>query len=234
MTMGFNHKGVAATIDTKPITVFWGWLGEEEDGTPTVWPGIVRLGQEYYEDLLKHAVPLDARALRALAHSAMALDAYSFLARRLHSLAKPVKVTREQFKAQFGHEYRGKYGLYDFWKEWVAAVRAALAVYLSAKVDLLPDGMMLYPSLPPVHSTSVAVLPGLADKVRASLPTPPDKRTLKTETLEQFHNLYPRLDPYACKAAFDGWLEGKRPDQQPKAYDRAYLGFAKKWAVGKQ
>ncbi len=76
--------------------------------------------------------------------------------------------------------------------------------------------------------------PGLADKIRGSLPEPPGQHSLKTETLERFSNLYPGLDPYACKAAFDSWLEGKRPDQQPKAYDRAFLGFARKWAVGRQ
>ena len=233
MTLGFNHLGAPTTIDTKPVTLFRGWYGEQADGSPAVWPGLVTLGREYFEDLLKHAVPLDPRALRALAHSAMALDAYSFLARRLHSLEKPIQVTKEQFKAQFGQEYQGKYGLYNFWNEWVAAVRAALAVYPSAKVELLPDGMMLYPSPPPVHYESVAVSHGLADKVRATLPTPPEARNLKTETLEQFRTLYPSLDPYACKAAFDAWLEGKRPDQQPKAYDRAFLGFAKRWIKGK-
>jgi hypothetical protein len=43
---------------------------------------------------------------------------------------------------------------------------------------------------------------------------------------------WPTLDPYACRDDFDAWLE-KVPGRQPRQYDRAFLGFAKKWAIGK-
>jgi len=55
--------------------------------------------------------------------------------------------------------------------------------------------------------------------------------TIKAETIERFRDLWPRLDIYACKADFDVWLEGK--EQKPTYYDRAFLGFAKKWIKGK-
>jgi hypothetical protein len=53
---------------------------------------------------------------------------------------------------------------------------------------------------------------------------------LQTTTIETFRQLYPRLDPYACKSDFDVFLSGKT---YPKNYDSAFLGFAKKWAKGK-
>jgi hypothetical protein len=37
----------------------------------------------------------------------------------------------------------------------------------------------------------------------------------------------------ACKKAFDAWLAGKGEQAQPKFYDRAFMGFARKWIVGK-
>lgn len=61
---------------------------------------------------------------------------------------------------------------------------------------------------------------------RATQPT----RPLKPETVEKFRALYPRLDPYACQADFDAWMHSK---PTPRSYDAAFLGFAKKWAVGK-
>jgi hypothetical protein len=67
--------------------------------------------------------------------------------------------------------------------------------------------------------------------VRRSLPAPAEAKNLKPVTVERFRKLYPRLDPYACKADFDAWLdEGKEP---PRHYDAAFLGFAKKWTKGK-
>ncbi|BBL77361.1 plasmid replication initiator TrfA [Methylomagnum ishizawai] len=60
--------------------------------------------------------------------------------------------------------------------------------------------------------------------------TPPTSKPLKPETVEKFRALYPRLDPYACQADFDAWVYSK---PIPRSYDAAFLGFAKKWAVGK-
>lgn len=55
-------------------------------------------------------------------------------------------------------------------------------------------------------------------------------RNLATITIEKFRILYPRIDPYACKADFQLWLIGK---SYPTNYDAAFLGFAKKWVKGK-
>ena len=51
--------------------------------------------------------------------------------------------------------------------------------------------------------------------------------------MARFRAMYPRLDPYACKAAFDDWAEGLPPERKPRHYDAAFKGFAEKWVVGK-
>lgn len=226
MTLGFGGKEHPVTVDAKPIRRFEAWLAYD-GGQPTLWPGVIELSREYFDSLLEHAVPLDPRAVSALAHSAMALDAYSFLARRLYTLEKPVKVTWRQFHVQFGHEFKD---WRNFKQEFIDSLRAALTVYPSAKVEQIRGGLLLKPSLPPVHRESVAVSHGLAGQVRASLPAPPPIKNLAPATVEQFRKLYPRIDPHACKGDFDGWLEAK---EQPHNYDRAFLGFAKKWVKGK-
>ena len=226
MTLGFGGKEHPVTVDAKPIRRFEAWLAYD-GGQPALWPGVIELSREYFDSLLEHAVPLDPRAVSALAHSAMALDAYSFLARRLYTLEKPVKVTWRQFHVQFGHEFKD---WRNFKQEFIDSLRAALTVYPSAKVEQIRGGLLLKPSLPPVHRESVAVSHGLAGQVRASLPAPPPIKNLAPATVEQFRKLYPRIDPHACKGDFDGWLEAK---EQPRNYDRAFLGFAKKWVKGK-
>jgi hypothetical protein len=225
MTLGYTEGELAITLKTQPVEEFRAWLTANDDA-PALWPGYLELSRKYFESLQKHAVPLDSRAVSALAHSAMALDAYSFFARRLYTLQKPVKVTWHQFHAQFGQEYQD---WRSFKKEFLYAVRAALTVYPTAKVEQVTGGLRLHPSMPPVHSEAVAVSHGLAAQVRKRLPAPAT-RNLRTATIEQFRDLYPRLDPYACKDDFDTWLEGK---EQPRIYDRAFLGFAKKWIKGK-
>ena len=61
---------------------------------------------------------------------------------------------------------------------------------------------------------------------------PPQEKPLNPETVAKFKAAWPNLDPYACRDDFDAWLE-KVPGRQPRQYDRAFLGFAKKWAIGK-
>ena len=229
MTLGFNGEKGPVTVETKPIQRFEAWI--TNDDQPVLWPGTVELSQEYFDSLLAHAVPLDSRAVRALAHSALALDAYTFFARRLYTLEKPVKVAWHQFHAQFGQEYTGQDPVRDFKKEWIPACRAALSVYPSAKVEQIKGGLRLHPSLPPVHRESVAISHGLADHVRRSLPAPAEPKNLKPATVERFRKLYLRLDPYACKADFDAWLEDGK--ELPEHYDAAFLGFAKQWSKGK-
>ena len=112
------------------------------------------------------------------------------------------------------------------------AVRAALTVYPSAKVEQVRGGLLLKPSLPPVHAESVAVSHGLADQVRARLPAPPPIKDLAPATVERFRKLYPRIDPHACKDDFDAWLEVEAREQ-PRDYGKAFLGFARKWVKGK-
>jgi hypothetical protein len=231
LIMGFTVNNEAVTIETKPVEEFRAWL-VKDDKQFALWPNQLQLSQKYFASLLDHAVPLDPRAVRALAHSAMALDAYAFLARRLHALKKPVKVTWSQFHEQFGQEYTGNRAALEFKKRWMEGVRAALAVYPSAKVEQITGGLILSPSFPPVHRSSVAVSVGLADHVRRTLAAPDTTKSLKPLTIERFRNLYPRLDVYTCKDDFDAWL-GAKKDRQPSHYDRAFLGFAKKWIKGK-
>jgi len=226
MVLGFGGEGRPVTVDAKPIRRFEAWL--TNDDQPVLWPGEIELSREYFDDLLEHAVPLDGRAVRALAHSAMALDAYAFFARRLYTLKKPVKVLWRQFHEQFGQEYQD---VKPFKQRWLEGVRAALTVYPSAKVEQVTGGLLLHPSFPPVHRSSVAVSVGLADHVRRSLSEAASGKPLKPETVERFRELWPRLDVYACKGDFDAWIE--RKEQKPTHYDRAFLGFAKKWIKGK-
>lgn len=228
MTLGYrNADGSIETHDSKPIKNFEAWLTDDE-GQPGLWASTLTLHQEFFDDLREHAVPLSGTAIRALSHSALALDAYGFLAYRLHSLEKPVTITDAQFHGQMGQEYRT---LKDFKKEFGPAMRAALDVYPDAEVERIKGGFLLKPSRPPISPKSVAVSHGLADKVKASLPAPAlpaPVQNLRPRTIETFRKHYPGMDVYACEADFKHWLETQAAEQ-PRSYDAAFLGFAKKW-----
>jgi len=101
-------------------------------------------------------VPLDARAIHGLQKSALALDAYTWLAHRLCRVRKGggVKLSWGNLRQQFGQEYRCSK---DFKKEFRAALLKVRAVYPGARIDEEIGGLRLYSSPAPVPKSQVVV-----------------------------------------------------------------------------
>ena len=114
------------------------------------WPRDVHLNADYYDTLQEHAVPLDERALGALAHNAMALDIYSWLAQRLHRVPhdSPQFLTWVAIKDQFGQGY-GR--MTKFRQVFKGALGQVLACYPEARVGFDGRGLTLGNSPPPIN-----------------------------------------------------------------------------------
>ena len=138
----------AYQVDTKIIDGFELWLGKD-DRQRVLWPAVVELSPRYFDTLTRHAVPLDERAIGALANSPMALDVYAWLAQRLcrirYGRAQPVSwlALHEQFGFGYGR-------MRDFKLHFRAILTEVQAQYRSAKFELDDAGMRLLPSPPPV------------------------------------------------------------------------------------
>ena len=108
--LGFRGQ----TINESVIKRIDAWLPSAHSRRST-WPGSLVLDADFFDELVQHSVPLDARALHVLRGSALALDVYAWLAHRLHRLNhRPLWLPWHTLKDQFGHEYVGKHGLGDF------------------------------------------------------------------------------------------------------------------------
>ncbi len=77
--MGLVEGGRAVQVNTQIVGAFDLWFPEAADQR-TLWPSTVRLSTDYFHSLKQHAVPLDRRAVGALASSSLALDLYVWLA----------------------------------------------------------------------------------------------------------------------------------------------------------
>jgi hypothetical protein len=121
-----------------------------------LWPSQITLSPRYFESLQNHAVPLDPRAVSALANSAMALDVYTWLAQRLHRIPdnKPQFIAWSALYDQFGLGFNR---LRDFRRKFIEALHHVRAVYpdaaLGEEIDGRgqPEGLKLLHSPPPVQ-----------------------------------------------------------------------------------
>ena len=139
------------TYTGQPVEQFDAWVADKNRHQKALWPGVMVLSESYFRQLIENGVPLDNRALLALKGSALALDVYTWLAHRLHRIeGRPLILHWKALREQFAQEYRGKDPDKDFKKEFVPALKAAMAVYPQAKVKQVTGGVMLLPSPPPI------------------------------------------------------------------------------------
>jgi hypothetical protein len=142
----------STTIKTDVIDAFDLW--RPDDAKP-MWPSTVQLAPRYFDSLMEHAVPLDSRAVAALAHSALDLDIYAWLAQRLHRIkGGPQTITWQALKTQFGPDYDR---LRDFRRKFGLALKTVLTAYPSARIEEVDTGLVLRNSPPPVPKTQVSV-----------------------------------------------------------------------------
>lgn len=165
--IGIVDNGHATTINTNIVEAFDIWF-PKDDRQRVLWPSYVEYSQRYFENLLEHAVPLLEEAVAALAHNAMALDIYRWLAHRLHRIKPncPVLLFWNVLHEQFGGPAR----LDNFRREFIQALNEALAVYPQAQGNIYIDtdaaatrckdgrGIWLCHAQPPVKKEQVQVL----------------------------------------------------------------------------
>ncbi|MDO9713885.1 replication protein RepA [Paracraurococcus lichenis] len=114
-----------------------------------LWPSQVRLSEEFFADLRERPLPVDPRAFGALAHSARALDLYTWLAHRLPRVKERAGafIAWGALQKQFGADVAD---LRDFRSECLTALRQVLLVYPVAKVDQVHGGLRLFRSEPAI------------------------------------------------------------------------------------
>ncbi len=146
--LGVVEEGRAMQLNTQFVSAFDLWFPKQADQR-ILWPSTVRLSEEYFQSLGRHAVPLDHRAIAALSGSSMALDAYVWLAQRLHRVSprKPQVITWSALYDQFG---QGFDRVRDFRRRFIQVLRQVQTAYPAARLDPNEKGLTLHHSRPPV------------------------------------------------------------------------------------
>jgi Plasmid encoded RepA protein len=142
------EEGRAVQVNTQFVSAFDLWFPKQADQR-VLWPSTVRLSEEYFQSLGQHAVPLDHRAVAALASSSMALDIYVWLAQRLHRVpsGKPQFIAWHSLYEQFG---QGFARVRDFRRQFLQTLHHVESAYPAARMSADDRGLTLSHSPPPV------------------------------------------------------------------------------------
>lgn len=127
---------------------------QDDDRQTELWEDRVVLDETFYDALRQHPVPLRETALQQLASKSVSLDLYIWLAYRLHTLEKPTPIRWAALMNQFGSNYgRAR----SFRENFKVALAPAVVAYPEARLEMNEDGLILFPSRPPVEKRLVAV-----------------------------------------------------------------------------
>jgi hypothetical protein len=112
----------------------------------------VKLTEPFFEELIRHPVPVDMRAIKALSRSPLAIDIYCWLTYRMSYLRKPVEIPWPALQAQFGADYGRER---DFRAAFNEQLRKVVGVYPAVQVEEGEHGLVLRPSRTHIAPTPV-------------------------------------------------------------------------------
>ncbi|GAB3754898.1 replication protein RepA [Spirosoma pomorum] len=158
LSMGYSDGVRGAQFELQIVSAFDLWFPKDERQR-VLWPSSVQLSGDYFQSLLEHAIPLDERALGALAHNTMALDMYAWLAQRLHRIEKGDYqfVSWVNLWEQFGQNYTR---IRDFRRDFRKTLQSVIMQYPFAKIEEVADkGLNLFHSPPPIEKKIIMQIP---------------------------------------------------------------------------
>jgi len=140
----WDGRDSATTLNVPPFRSLELWkprAGEGEDEAGRT----VRFDPEFYETLIKHALPVDVRAARAFSGSARKLDLLFWTGYRLRALQRPLRLTWNNLHAQFGAENASIRSFRQAFKADLAHLRE---VFPRLPMVLDDGGLTLHPADP--------------------------------------------------------------------------------------
>jgi hypothetical protein len=156
-----EHDGHAVTGQNFNVAESFELWIPDHDATPeeqgALWTNTVTLSPQFYRSIVERPVPVDLRAMRALAGSPMRLDIYVWLTYRMSYLTKMTLIPWEVLAIQFGGQYTRTRA---FKAKFLEALNAVSVIYPAANFDADDKGLRLYRSAPHVARKTAAGLTG--------------------------------------------------------------------------
>lgn len=141
MQIGLWHGDTATTINAQPIKSFEIWLPRDAEQR-MLWSSTLRLDQDFFDSLRKHALPVDIRVLRAFSQSAKQIDMVMWLAYRLRRVERRYPISWNALTEQFGADIKEAWRFRHSFAEDLAAIRE---VFPALPVEITHQGVILKP-----------------------------------------------------------------------------------------
>ena len=128
---------------------FW-WNARKPD-EPSLWDSKIELGEKFFNEIIRHPVPLDMNTLTALKRCALGLDLYLWLTYRTFTLRAPLRLTWRQVYRQFAADptsAEDKNIIQMFRRKVLRELKKIKLAWPGLNYSTAPGVLILYPSTP--------------------------------------------------------------------------------------
>ena len=133
------------------------WWNERKPDEPVLFNSKIRLGEDLFNEIINHAVPLDMNTLKALKRSALGLDLYLWLVYRTFALRAPLRLTWRQLYQQFGTDpdkAHNKKTIQNFRVQVLRELKKIKLAWKDLNYTTAPGVLILSPSKPAIAPTT--------------------------------------------------------------------------------
>lgn len=137
-----NKQQSRANVQVSHESHLW-WDSIENSNVLSFWESYIKLNTDFFNEIIRYAVPLDLRVLSVLKNSPLGLDLYMFISWRVFKIDKPAFISWEGLQQQLG----GQYGDVNvFSRDCRMHITRIKALRPDLNISFLPGRLLLKPS----------------------------------------------------------------------------------------
>ena len=133
------------------------WWDPKRPREAVLWDSKIRLGEDFFNEIIRRPVPLDMNILQAVRRSALGLDLYMWLTYRTFTLKKPVEIRWRGLYRQFGENPAragNKYAVNDFRRKCLRELKKISEAWPGLNWELARGTLIVAPSKPPIPTAT--------------------------------------------------------------------------------
>ena len=129
------------------------WWNPQRPEQPSLWDSKIELSEKFFNEIIRHPVPIDMNTLTALKRCSLGLDLYLWLTYRTFTLRAPLRITWRQLYRQFGlHPSKAsdKRTVQNFRCQALRELKKIKLAWPGLNYATAPGVLILHPSAPTI------------------------------------------------------------------------------------
>ena len=129
------------------------WWNPKRPVESTLWESNLELSEDFFNEIIRHPVPLDMNTLTALKRSTLGLDLYLWLVYRTFTVRAPLRLTWRQVYRQFGvnpAKASDKVTVQAFRRKVLRELKKIKIAWPGLNYSTAPGVLILHPSTPAI------------------------------------------------------------------------------------